>query len=107
MNRIKIAFPYLIFGFMAVIVVFSNLTHHPEGQSTGGDGVKVTDPVCHMEVNQNWGIQLEYEGQMYHFCTERCKILFAKSPEAYMGERCIVCSKRLVPESAFSTTYME
>jgi polyferredoxin/YHS domain-containing protein len=48
------------------------------------------DPVCRMEIGQR--ITLPHDGQIYAFCTERCRNLFSASPSDYLIERCLVCS---------------
>ena len=34
---------------------------------------KVKDPVCGMMVDKSRAVTLEKDGQVYYFCSERCK----------------------------------
>ncbi|MGH2523095.1 MAG: YHS domain-containing protein, partial [Anaerolineales bacterium] len=49
--------------------------------------MKVTDPVCGMEVETataQW--KTEYKGQTYYFCAPGCKRSFEQDPEKYLRE---------------------
>ena len=40
-----------------------------------------TDPVCHRQVETaNSTIKTDYEGRVYHFCSEECKEVFQTNP---------------------------
>ncbi len=107
MKRFKIAFPYLFFSVLALGIILSNWGH-PRAPAAGDEeGRKVVDPVCHMAVNVNWGVNVEHEGVTHHFCTERCEALFVHDPNAHLGIRCMVCDKRLVLGSALTAIYMD
>lgn len=45
--------------------------------------MKVTDPVCDMELKKENAIHAEYEGKTYYFCSEHCKEQFLKDPQKY------------------------
>ena len=52
------------------------------------------DPVCGMSVDPEAGKPtFEHDGQVYHFCCERCREKFAAAPHDYMEEDCIVCGR--------------
>ncbi|GAB4283430.1 MAG: hypothetical protein Kow0092_38260 [Deferrisomatales bacterium] len=162
-GRLAIAFPYLFFGLLALVVVGSHarrwvhgapaeaapagMAHRNPGVcpihgipwregtgytaqvdgapqkfcnpqcearyrkllaykgEAGGGGTRV-DPVCKMQVSTAWGVTETYEGQRFYFCTERCRILFARDPGAYVGERCPVCNRPVVAEAALPATYL-
>jgi P-type Cu+ transporter len=45
----------------------------------------VVDPVCGMTVDPLTGVhKLEHEGHTYYFCTDSCRIKFAKHPGSYL-----------------------
>ena len=45
-----------------------------------------TDPVCHMQVDQNTAAATsDYKGRRYYFCSPGCKETFDKKPEQYTG----------------------
>ena len=67
---------------------------------------RLFDPVCRMEVNTAWGFVHRHEGVDYHFCTERCRRVFADAPDDYLGERCMVCNRPMVTLGDFPATYM-
>ena len=44
------------------------------------------DPVCGMAVSRDGEtFELEYEGTLYLFCSERCLLEFVRHPEDYAG----------------------
>jgi YHS domain-containing protein len=46
--------------------------------------MKVTDPVCGMQINPERAVAtLVYEGVEYWFCTEACKRRFEQDPPKY------------------------
>jgi len=46
-----------------------------------------TDPVCGMMVNVHAGKpSYDHHGQTYHFCSDGCRIKFAKEPERYLNK---------------------
>ena len=60
------------------IAIFEIETGHPEPK------IKVTDPVCKMQVNPNFTHgRLNYQGLYYFFCSFECARTFAISPERY------------------------
>lgn len=45
----------------------------------------IEDPVCGMEINMETApAKIEYEGQIYYFCSQDCKEAFVKNPEEYI-----------------------
>jgi YHS domain-containing protein/ferredoxin len=69
-------------------------------------GSRHVDPVCNMEVSPAWGIRSEHLGQMYHFCTERCRESFDSDPETFLVSRCMVCTTPLASHDRFEATYL-
>ena len=53
-------------------------TPHKAGQS-------FTDPVCGMRVTADPNRKIEYAGQQYYFCSNRCMEKFRGEPSAYIG----------------------
>ncbi len=44
------------------------------------------DPVCGFDIEDRDGsVQLDYEGKIYHFCSNECKHKFERNPQAYIG----------------------
>lgn len=57
-----------------------------EGYIIGGL-MKVTDPVCRMQIDsEKAAATSEYKGQKIFFCAPGCKTKFDKEPEKYMGK---------------------
>jgi Cu+-exporting ATPase len=53
-----------------------------------GQSHMATDPVCGMTVNPHAGNpSYEYKGETYHFCSDGCRIKFAKEPERYLDNK--------------------
>jgi Uncharacterized conserved protein len=48
-----------------------------------GEGGKVIDRVCTMQIDKDSAKTLKNEGYTYYFCSDHCKATFAKSPEKY------------------------
>lgn len=47
--------------------------------------MKVTDPVCGMQINaEKAAAKVEYQGQTYYFCTEACRKQFEQDPSKYV-----------------------
>lgn len=45
----------------------------------------VKDPVCGMEVDPDKAeYKSEYKGEVYYFCSERCKKGFERKPERFV-----------------------
>lgn len=64
--------------------------HHDNCRHGGADGgaqdAKATDPVCGMKVDTSAGKpQFEHEGELYHFCSQRCHDRFSEDPEHYLS----------------------
>lgn len=50
--------------------------------------MKVTDPVCGMEIDTETAeAQEDYAGKPFFFCSAECHRLFKASPERYVGQR--------------------
>ena len=64
--------------------------HHHHGTPAGGDTLeveKVTDPVCGMKVNpQTSKHRHEHQGQVFHFCSGRCREKFIAEPERFLAK---------------------
>jgi YHS domain-containing protein len=44
----------------------------------------VTDPVCGMRIEEEDAVaRVEYEGDLYYFCSEDCREEFEEAPEDY------------------------
>lgn len=55
--------------------------------SNVANAVKLTDPVCGMEVTSKNPPTSTYKGQTYSFCSEEDKAKFVKNPEQYAGKK--------------------
>ncbi len=45
----------------------------------------VKDPVCGMEIDETKAsAKSEYQGKIYYFCSEHCKMSFDREPEKYV-----------------------
>ena len=49
--------------------------------------MKVTDPVCGMEIEAKGDITAQYKGKTYHLCSSGCKNRFEKEPEKYIKKQ--------------------
>jgi P-type Cu+ transporter len=49
-------------------------------------GYMATDPVCGMMVDTHSGPTAAHGGHVYYFCSEGCRIKFAKEPERYLDQ---------------------
>jgi len=50
----------------------------------------VRDPVCGMdidEINSPEGLQAEWDGRMYYFCSPECKLEFEKATRKFIATR--------------------
>jgi uncharacterized membrane protein YraQ (UPF0718 family)/YHS domain-containing protein len=53
-------------------------------QRLGGGAGYAIDPVCGMQVEvANTGAHAEYEGQVFHFCSDHCRHRFEADPQRY------------------------
>lgn len=107
MNRLKILFPYLFFAGLIAVVVVCNIRYNLTRPPALEPGEKAIDPVCRMPVNVKWNVNQEYEGSTYHFCTWRCKTLFAHDPNEHLGIHCMVCNRALNQGQAVTAVYLE
>ena len=64
-------------------------SHHQHGDTTEApDAMTAKDPVCGMTVQLDQGKpSRKYEGETYHFCSQKCHDKFAADPEAYLGDK--------------------
>lgn len=46
------------------------------------DGI---DPVCGMNVADDEGVTLSYQGRSFRFCSHNCRRRFESSPETFLG----------------------
>ncbi|MDI6742881.1 MAG: heavy metal translocating P-type ATPase [Smithella sp.] len=47
--------------------------------------MKITDPVCKMTIEEEDAVATSsYQGETYHFCSDRCKKTFDSNPESYL-----------------------
>ncbi|MBL1216228.1 MAG: 4Fe-4S binding protein [Planctomycetes bacterium] len=136
---IKIGFPYLVLSGIVALVVWSNVrSAGSDGTVTdttgsvdrslmpdapivqdvaterSGRGGYLVDPVCRMEVNAAWGFVYQSgsdqdTARKWYFCTSACRDEFAANPDAYLGERCMVCNARIDANSptAVTATYLD
>ena len=115
MRRIWIAFPYLLFLAMMVLVVWSNVRAQdravpdPEMAVTTASSTATTlvDPVCKMAVNKAWGFSHTHAGNTVHFCSQRCRETFVAEPASYVGQRCVVCDQPVSAGGAWPATYLD
>jgi len=42
------------------------------------------DPTCKMEIEESEAVELEYNGQIYYFCSEACRKQFEENPQLYL-----------------------
>jgi Cu+-exporting ATPase len=52
--------------------------------------MKVTDPVCHMTIEDSKAVFISaYGGKIYYFCSKSCKEDFDEDPESYLPEKTV------------------
>ncbi|MFQ5500932.1 MAG: YHS domain-containing protein [Phycisphaerae bacterium] len=113
MNRLKIAFPYLLLVSLLAVVGITNLPAWNETQpdarnsSPAAMDERIVDVVCHMEVNTAWDIHSEYGGRTYYFCGDRCRRMFERDPGHYLALKCVVCRTPLGDRPIFTATYLD
>ncbi|MGH8760578.1 MAG: heavy metal translocating P-type ATPase, partial [Burkholderiales bacterium] len=61
------------------------LDHSAHACKNDGNLLSCRDPVCGMAVNPAQSLAHEYGGEIYYFCTERCRLTFRNHPQAYLG----------------------
>jgi Cu+-exporting ATPase len=66
-------------------VVAGHQEHHVHDTATVDK--PYTDPVCGMKVGPNPEKEVEFGGQTYHFCSNRCMDKFRADPQAYIGPK--------------------
>ena len=49
------------------------------------DAIKITDPVCGMEVSADTKLRHDHAGKTYRFCSEHCLTKFKAAPQDYLG----------------------
>lgn len=56
--------------------------HGQHSDQTGADTVR--DPVCGMAIQKSQSARsMEYQGQVYYFCSEKCFHSFTQDPSRY------------------------
>ena len=45
--------------------------------------MKVTDPVCGLEFDEDLSVTHEYKSKEYHFCCDPCKKIYIKKPKKW------------------------
>jgi YHS domain-containing protein len=45
--------------------------------------MKVTDPICGLEFDEELSVSHEYNSKKYHFCCDGCKKIFIKKPKKW------------------------
>ena len=45
--------------------------------------MKVTDPVCGLEFDEELSVTHEHNSKKYHFCCDGCKKIFIKKPKKW------------------------
>ncbi len=105
---VKIFLPYSVLLAVAVAVYVSTFRAPSQASSAPERGEESTplDPVCHMEVNPSWQHQATHEGEVYWFCTSRCRDRFVASPDSFLGERCVVCNDLVEADASLPATYL-
>ena len=77
---LRLLFPYLLFGFMVLVVVFDNVGGRSELRSEPVSAVaQGICPPCGMSVDQEVGIAREIDGGVMMFCSEGCADEFLAS----------------------------
>ena len=75
----------LLFGIMGC-----TRTEQPKTEeNTKKTLIKVTDPVCKMEIDMEKAMKVEYEENEFYFCSEECKEQFEKEPEKFIEKEMV------------------
>jgi P-type Cu+ transporter len=45
----------------------------------------VKDPVCGQDIDREEAVTWSYEGELYSFCSERCRQEFEDNPDLYLN----------------------
>ena len=45
--------------------------------------MKVTDPVCGLEFDEDLSVTHEYKSKTYYFCADGCKKIFIRKPKKW------------------------
>tara|TARA_R110002110_G_scaffold85816_4_gene223933 strand:- start:277690 stop:280056 length:2367 start_codon:yes stop_codon:yes gene_type:complete len=62
-------------------------SHHHDGATVSTDATTAKDPVCGMTVQLDQGKpSRKYEGETYHFCSQKCHDKFSADPEHYLAD---------------------
>jgi Cu+-exporting ATPase len=70
-------------------------------------GLAAVDPVCGMSVDVATARhKIEHDGQIYYFCSDRCRTKFAESPAKYIGGKAQQPAHADVPEGTIYTCPM-
>ncbi|MHC4320786.1 MAG: YHS domain-containing protein [Planctomycetota bacterium] len=76
MKKILILGLVFVFSLGLSITYTKNLTH-------AGEGGKVIDRVCTMQIDKDGATTYKKDGHKYYFCSKNCKKIFKKDPEKY------------------------
>ena len=49
--------------------------------------MKVTDPVCGLEFDEDLSVTHDFNSKKYHFCCDGCKNTFEKNPTQYISNK--------------------
>lgn len=75
----------------------------PMGQTIAPDELK--DPVCGMTVTDQSPHRHDHAGQLYYFCSARCKEKFTAEPQRYLQPVQMAVTVPKAPEAASGTIY--
>jgi len=60
--------------------------HHSLDEHTNSDKYKSqVDPVCRMEISNDL-FKVDYQNEIYFFCSDYCKVQFEGNPENYIAK---------------------
>jgi len=68
---------------------------------------ELKDPVCGMSVTLDSEFHANYQGEMWHFCSQHCKHKFVQHPQAYTGESLQVQHDEACDDGSCSVEYLE
>lgn len=76
---------------LVVFIVGCTQTEQPKTEEkTVKTIMKVTDPVCKMEIDMEKAMKVEHEGNDYYFCSDECKEQFIKEPEKFSEKETVI-----------------
>ncbi|MEW6072629.1 MAG: YHS domain-containing protein [Planctomycetota bacterium] len=124
MSVLRVAFPYLLFASLVLLVVIDRRSGGNEVRADGGAVLAAPsaaggprtgrDPICAMDVGDR--LTAVHGGERWFFCSEKCRETFLAAPARYTAASCLVCrvdEERRTPVAAGSpaltwqgTTYL-